>query len=304
MVGTTYPARLMQIRSFADADRAEVDSLVAARSDHDGRPALSEHKALRIGDASVVEMVAVTETRLLGYVLAAHHDAQEGRGHWAVEVVVRPGLADPAQLIHDLTVAVRARLPNDDVVTFWGWRDPEYAAAAVGDWEPVRELHQMTVDLPITSRRTTPAGVEITTFRRGVDEAAWLRANALAFASHPENSAVDMENLERRMRQPWFDAAGFLLAWADGELQGFCWTKLHSGNVGEIYIIGVIPGAEGGGLGSALLHAGLRDLCERQGAHTAILYVDAGQDRAIEMYQRVGFEVTFTLREFVIPPQL
>lgn len=304
MVGTTYPARPMQIRTYVDADRSAVDSLVAARSAHDGRNALSEHKALRIGDASVVEMVATSQSRLAGYALAAHHDAQEGSGHWAVEVVVAPACADPAELIHDLTVAVRARLPDDHLVTFWGWRNSDYAAAAVGDWEPVRELHQMSVDLPITTQRPLPAGVAIATFRRGVDEAAWLEANALAFAAHPENSAVDMENLERRLSQPWFDAAGFLLAWADGELRGFCWTKLHPGDVGEIYIIGVVPAAAGQGLGSALLHAGLRDLAYRQGARTAILYVDVGQDRAIEMYQRVGFDVTFTLREFVVPPQL
>lgn len=303
MVGTTYPARRMDIRTYEDADRLAVDLLVADRSDHDGRDALSEHKALRVGDASVVQMVATTEAGLVGYALAAHHDARDGIGHWALEVVVTPACSDPSGVIHDLTVAVRRRLPEEHPVTFWGWRDPEYAAAAIGDWEPVRELHQMSVDLPIGSQRPLPPSFEITTFRRGVDEDAWLEANALAFATHPENSAVDMANLERRLSQPWFDAAGFLLAWSGDALAGYCWTKLHPRDVGEIYIIGVVPAFEGQGLGSALLHAGLHDLAGRQGAQTGILYVDALQERAIEIYQRVGFEVSFTLREFVVPPQ-
>ena len=80
----------------------------------------------------------------------------------------------------------------------------------------------------------------------GVDESAWLSANNAAFAGHPENGRMTRRDLELRMAQGWFDPSGFFLAWANGELAGSCWTKIHDDGTGEIYIIGVVPAWRGG----------------------------------------------------------
>ena len=48
-------------------------------------------------------------------------------------------------------------------------------------------------------------------FEPGRDEQAWLRTNAAAFAHHPEQGRLTLEDLQERMAQPWFDPAGFIL---------------------------------------------------------------------------------------------
>ena len=70
------------------------------------------------------------------------------------------------------------------------------------------------------------------------------------------------------MAEPWFDPEGFLLAERDGVLLGSVWTKVHpaegdgadAGPVGEIYVVGVDPGAQGLGLGLAICDNLLRTL--------------------------------------------
>ena len=99
-----------------------------------------------------------------------------------------------------------------------------------------------------------PDGVGLRTFRPGTDDAAWLRVNNRAFENHPDQGGWVEAVLARRMAEPWFDPAGFLLAWRGDELAGFCWTKVHEEpeRLGEIFVIGVDPDAQGIGLGRAL----------------------------------------------------
>ncbi|MBK5289706.1 MAG: GNAT family N-acetyltransferase, partial [Acidimicrobiia bacterium] len=49
------------------------------------------------------------------------------------------------------------------------------------------------------------------------------------------------------------------------------------------------PGAQGLGLGRALVLAGLADLNARRGARRAILYVAADNDPAVSLYSSLGF---------------
>ncbi len=290
----------MEIRPYVAADEAAVRALVARRSRGDGRDALSEHKAMRIGDDEVREVVGTDQSHLIGYGVAAHHAAAEG--HWAIEVVIDPREAAPAQRTVELVQALRRRLRTDETVTVWGWRDQDRHAAERAGWRRVRTLLEMIVELPVDSLRPMPEGIVLSAFEPGTDEDPWLVANALAFSRHPEKGSVDRANLYRRMAQPWFDPAGFLLAWQGDTLMGFCWTKLHPDAVGEIYIIGVIPAAAGKGLGSALLHAGLDDLAGRQGAQVGMLYVDAADKTALGMYHSIGFSERLELHEYVVSP--
>ena len=50
--------------------------------------------------------------------------------------------------------------------------------------------------------------------------------------------------------------------------------------LGEVYVVGVRPDAQGGGLGKALTAIGLRHLAA-QGLPTAMLYVDADNTAAL-----------------------
>jgi mycothiol synthase len=134
-----------------------------------------------------------------------------------------------------------------------------------------------------------PAGVTVRTFRPGEDDAAWLAANAAAFAHHPEQGSLTQRDLDDRKAEPWFDPKGFFLAERDGGIIGFHWTKIHAEEqLGEVYVVGIRPDAQGGGLGKALTATGLRHLAA-QGMPTAMLYVDADNTAALRVYEQLNF---------------
>jgi mycothiol synthase len=144
-----------------------------------------------------------------------------------------------------------------------------------------------------------PDGVHVEAFRPGRDEAAWLRVNARAFASHPEQGRWTPEDLRLREQEPWFDPAGFLMAWrgepeAGGTLLGSHWTKVHPAGdvgeepIGEIYVLGIDPDAQGLRLGRALTDLGLAHLRSR-GLREVLLYVEEDNAAAVGLYERSGF---------------
>jgi mycothiol synthase len=185
-------------------------------------------------------------------------------------------------------------------VVLWclGATDSDDALAARHGFRPARTLLEMRVALPLASSPAWPDGVTVRPFEPGRDEAAWVAVNNRAFAGHPEQGGWTVATLRAREAEPWFDRDGFLLAERDGELLGFCWTKIHQPHGwGEIYVIGVDPAHGGGGLGRALVIGGLAYLA-RQGAGTGLLFVDAANDAAVRLYRSLGFETERTDRAY------
>ncbi|MFI2455519.1 mycothiol synthase [Streptomyces chengbuensis] len=154
-----------------------------------------------------------------------------------------------------------------------------------------RELRQLRrplspLDIPDP---VLPDGVTVRTFVPGQDDTAWLAVNAAAFAHHPEQGSITQRDLDDRKGEAWFDPKGFFLAERGGEVVGFHWTKLHAEEqLGEVYVLGIRPDAQGTGLGKALTAIGLRHLAA-QGVPTAMLYVDADNPAAMRVYERLGF---------------
>jgi mycothiol synthase len=165
-----------------------------------------------------------------------------------------------------------------------------------------RVLLQMRRDLAGVDpdpRPVLPDGVAVHPFRPGRDEDAWLRVNARAFAHHPEQGSWTPEDLRLREAEPWFDEAGFLLAWRGdpddgGALLGSHWTKVHPAGdvadeaVGEIYVLGIDPDAQGLRLGRALTDLGLAHLRGR-GLAQVLLYVEEDNAAAVRLYESRGF---------------
>ncbi len=219
---------------------------------------------------------------------------------WVAELVIDP--AHQAQLV-DLGAPLLARaLKGSGQHTHYWVSDPTPAHLEVVarlDLHDHRVLHQMKRSLPLDP----PAelrGLSTRPFVVGQDEAALLEINRRAFASHPDQGHMTMAQLEERKAQPWFDAAGCLMAEIDGELAGFCWTKLfteYQPVLGEIHIIAVDPAFVGRGLGPRLVVAGL-DYLTRQGAAAGVLFVEGDNEGARAMYDRLGFVVTRTDRAF------
>ena len=160
--------------------------------------------------------------------------------------------------------------------------------AATHGWERVRDLWVMRrpTSTPLPELEV-PEGVTVRGYR-DTDAAEVVRVNAAAFAHHPEQGAMDEANLRRRMEEPWFDPAGLLVADGGDGLLGFHWTKQHDERLGEVYVVGVDPAAQGRGLGRVLTLAGLHHLAGL-GLDEVLLYVEADNAPAVTLYSRLGF---------------
>lgn len=214
-------------------------------------------------------------------------------GEWAMEVVARAAALVP---LVDRTLA---ELDKGDARTLRWWvydADLDKVPLRFG-FAPERELLFMARALP-GDREPALEGYTVRGFGGGHDEDAWLGVNNAAFAGHPENGDMDRAELTRRMSMGWFDPEGVRMAWIDGRLAGFCWTKIEEEGAGEIYIIAAHPDFQGRGLGSELVREGMRHLSSR-GCERVYLYTEGDNRTAIRTYERLGFEVERVHRSFV-----
>jgi mycothiol synthase len=160
------------------------------------------------------------------------------------------------------------------------------------DFRRARELWQLGRDLtePV-AQPPLPDGVRLRGFVVGADEAEFLRVNNAAFDWHPEQGGWELEQVELREAEPWFDPDGFLLAVDETDrLLGYHWTKVHdtSPPLGEVYVLGVDPAERGRKLGAVLTAAGLSYLRDR-GLGQVMLYVEADNTAAVRVYEALGF---------------
>jgi mycothiol synthase len=194
------------------------------------------------------------------------------------------------------SLAGPAGAPNHLQLWIFGAGDGADQFASRVGFTRERELRQMRVPLPLAAEPSPrwPEGVTVRSFEPGRDEQAWLEVNNRSFAADPDQSGWDETMLRERMEEGWFDPAGFLLAFDGRALAGFCWTKVHPADarepepLGEIYVIGADPDRQGAGLGRSLVVAGLASLSAR-GVHTGMLFVDAANEPAVRLYEKLGF---------------
>ncbi len=160
---------------------------------------------------------------------------------------------------------------------------------------PYRDLWRMQLRLPADR-----SSIATRAFVPGTDEQDFLRVNNRAFHWHPEQGGLTGGDLADRMAEDWFDAEGFRLYEQHGQLAGFCWTKVHSGetpSAGEIYAIAVDPEFHGQGLGKPMTLAGLDYLAD-QGLTVGFLYVESDNDPAVATYRSLGFDHHSTNRAY------
>ncbi|MFD8547329.1 mycothiol synthase [Streptomyces sp. NPDC059649] len=287
--------RIQVVDEVAPETAAAVLELIERAARTDGQPAVSEQGRLQLrggkrpGVAHVLVYAHVDagEDLLVGYGQLEDTDPVEAP---AAELVVHAGHRGRG---HGRALGAELLELSGRRLRVWahgGHPAARHLAQTLG-LTMFRELRQMRrslgdLELP---EPVLPEGVTVRTFQPGTDDAAWLEVNAAAFAHHPEQGSLTQRDLEDRKAEAWFDPKGFFLAEKDGRLVGFHWTKVHAEEgLGEVYVLGVRPGAQGGGLGKALTSIGLRHLAG-QGLPTAMLYVDADNAAAVSVYERMGF---------------
>ncbi|MER0447206.1 mycothiol synthase [Streptomyces sp. Edi4] len=264
--------------------------LIAEAARTDGQQAVSEQGRLQLRGghrAGVRHFLLTVGDTLVGYAQLEDTDPVEAP---AAELVVHPahrGQGHGRALGSALLGATGKRLR---VWAHGGHSTARHLGQVLGLtlFRELRQLRRPLSPLDI-AEPIWPAGVTVRTFTPGEDDAAWLAVNAAAFAHHPEQGSLTQRDLDDRKAEPWFDPKGFFLAEKDGELVGFHWTKVHAEErLGEVYVVGIRPDAQGGGLGKALTATGLRHLAA-EGLPTAMLYVDADNTAALTVYERLGF---------------
>jgi mycothiol synthase len=237
-------------------------------------------------------VLAEDNGRLVGY---AHLDTDgDSNGHPVGEALVHPAARNRGvgtQLVRELL-----RLAGDREPRLWSHGDHPAAAAIAArlGLRKVREMRRMRWTAGEVPQPQLREGVRIRTFVPGQDEAAVVAVNHRAFSWHPEQGALTVEDLLATERESWFDPAGFFLAVdASERLLGFHWTKVHPGPpeaIGEVYVVGVDPDAQGGGLGKALTVIGMEHL-RAAGLRSVMLYVESDNAPAVAVYSKLGFTV-------------
>jgi len=294
-------AELRWYGALSGADIADVQALVAAATEVDGTAPLSEHVLLHLrhgGDTGAAHLLVREGAELVGF---AHLDVTDPVAGGAGELVVHPEHRR-AGLGTRIVQALLDRTAQADVpaarLRLWahGEHPGAVALAAAYGFRRSRVLWQMRRSLyaPVP-RPEYPPDVTVRTFRVGADEERWLAVNNRAFAHHPDQGRWTLADVRAREAEPWFDPAGFFLAEREGELVGFHWTKVHGGAgdhehepIGEVYVVGVDPSAQGTGLGTALVLTGLVHL-RAAGLAEVMLYVDESNRGAVRVYEKLGF---------------
>ena len=133
----------------------------------------------------------------------------------------------------------------------------------------------------------------IESFNIATHKQTWLDLNNKVFAHHEDQGNWAMADLENRMAEPWFDPQGFFLATQKGVIEGFVWTKIHQDlvnqdPVGELYVVGTAPEHHGRGIARALSVEAINYFVTK-GLKHAMLYVDADNEKALKLYQSLGF---------------
>jgi mycothiol synthase len=295
----------------ADEQRG-VQELVTAATEFDGVAPVGEQVLRELGQERTGHLLfsdpggAVT-----GYLNLS--PPRESAGEMA-ELVVHPH-ARRGGVGTALGRAALARTAGQSQFWAHGTLTPAKATAAALGLVPVRELVQMRRAL--TDTAAIPGelpGVRIRTYAGPSDDAELLRVNNAAFAQHPEQGGWTGVQLAERRNEPWFDPSGLFLAFEDsadsedshgeraGRLLGFHWTKVHldQPGLGEVYIVGVDPSAQGRGLGKILTSIGVASLADRlvdrsgSAEPAVMLYVESDNVAAVRTYRSLGF-TTFSV---------
>lgn len=263
-------------------DRARITDVIEAATAHDGVAPVGDQVRRELGRDDTRHLLALDGDTVLGYLNLSPDMA---------EAVVHPDARRRGIGTELIGTGLAAGGPDTRI---WAHGDlaPARALAAKLGLHPARELLQMRRPLKDLPDPPTGGTHQVRTYAGPEDDAELLRVNNAAFSWHPEQGGWTEADIEERRAESWFDPAGLFLAFEKSTLLGFHWTKVHSPNLGEVYVVGVDPAAQGRGLGAELTLLGLHHLAARLGPEAEVtLYVEGNNTAAVKTYRRLGFVV-------------
>lgn len=284
------------LRWSADLTAAEQDAvqnLIRAATRADGVAPVGDDILRGVSGGGVEHVLVGDAGGLIGYLgMVPGRPGAEA----TAELVVHPG---SRRLGHGSRLLRAAAERSAGRIRFWahGTLPGARATAEALGLRPARELLQMRRSLRGVPEPVIPQGVSVRTYAGVDDNPELLRVNNAAFSWHPEQGGWTGAQIADRVGEAWFDPAGLFLAFdeATGSLLGFHWTKIHAGAaLGEVYVLGIDPAAQGRGLGRALTLLGIGHLAGRL-SHlpepAVMLYVESDNTAAIRTYRNLAFSV-------------
>jgi mycothiol synthase len=274
--------------ALTPSDQRAVSDVIARAAAHDGVKPVGDQVLRELSRDHARHLLATAGDAVVGYLSLVGAMAEvvvdpDARRRGIGSTLIRAGLAE-----------------GGDGTRVWahGTLAQASATASALGLRALRELLQMRRSLRDIGKSATPDGVRIRTYLGTADDAELLRVNNAAFHWHPEQGGWAEADIAERRAEDWFDPGGLFLAFdagsADGPLLGFHWTKVHGPSLGEVYVVGVDPAAQGRGLGRALTAVGLDYLARRLADAddpTVMLYVESDNTAAVRTYEHLGFVV-------------
>ena len=185
--------------------RNAVDALIDRSTQADGVSPLNEAASLGLqGRGHVMHWLAYEQGALVGY-------AQADRDTHSVQLVVSPKIRRQG-----VGTALAEAVQQVEKEPNWWAFDNGDGARALADRIGAtldRELLIMERDLvehPVDDE-PTPEGVELSAFVP-TDAMAVVDVNADAFAEHPEQGDMTLDDFQVRTQEPWFDPEGLIVA--------------------------------------------------------------------------------------------
>jgi mycothiol synthase len=220
------------LRRLEDSDVTDVSLLVEQVTEADGIRPLSEHVMLHLrygGDVDVRHVLARIGPSLVAY---GHLDVTDQVAGSSAELAVAPAYRRQG-VGHRLVQHLLEESP-DGRLRLWAHGEQGGAvplATSLG-FRRSRTLYQMRRSLyAALPEPVWPDRVHLRSFLPGLDDADWVALNAKAFVALPDQGGWTLHDLHARMREPWFDPEGFLVAEESApegdRMVGFHWTKVH-----------------------------------------------------------------------------
>lgn len=276
--------------ALSPAQQEAVRRLIAAARDADGVAPVGDQVLRELAQERSEHLLAVDGDEAVGYLnLTPGRDDSDA----TAELVVAP---DARRRGIGRAMVGAAVERTGGRVRLWahGTVPAARALAESMGLRSARELIRMRRPLRDIPEVAVPEGIRIRTYSGAGDHPELLRVNNAAFSWHPEQGGWSDADIADRIGEAWFDPHGLFLATdeAGDHVLGFHWTKVHSDELGEVYVVGVDPAEHGRGLGRALTLVGIDHLARRlqqAGRPEVMLYVESDNAAALRTYQALGF---------------